>query len=92
MVLSPTTTSLHQTDSKINSLLKTLPGFEHNKNNNSNSFLGKEISFPLSDTLYPDLSTITDPNLMRSPSSLEILLNRDLILLFKTFGLIGFVI
>ena len=66
MVLSPTTTSLPQTDSKINSLLKTLPGFEHNKNNNSNSFLGKEISFPLRDTLYPDLSITKEPIFIKS--------------------------
>ena len=46
MVRLPTTTSVPQTLARIFSRLNTLPGWEANRLNNSNSFLGKFNSWP----------------------------------------------
>jgi hypothetical protein len=93
MVRPPTITSFPQTLSRISSRLKTFPGFEVNKDSNSNSFLGKIISSPFRLILYSSLSITRFPifTVVIISSYLK-RLKSALTLLTKTLGFIGFVI
>ena len=72
----------------ITSLVKTFPGLEKRRANNSNSFFGSNISSPLRIATYFSVS-ISNSTFESELTLDSVLLRSALILLNKTLGFMG---